>query len=179
MKFTIVSHAGLLVESAGTSLMMDPWLVGSCYWRSWWNYPKPAAFASQLTELDYVYLTHMHWDHFHRPSLRKLPPSATLLIPEARIYKRMFATFSASKRLSIEIRKGATRDYLIFFQLLDMFEYDFFPLRKLFRPRFLKVWLRRWREVFDCFGLLARILFGRGDPLAKFVPRITTGSDSR
>ncbi len=50
MKFTIVSHAGLLVESAGTSLMMDPWIVGSCYWRSWWNYPKPAAFVSQLTE---------------------------------------------------------------------------------------------------------------------------------
>ena len=95
------------------------------------------------------------------------------------IDERMLASFSVSKRLSIEIRKGATWDYLIFFQLLEMFEHDFFPLRKLSRPRFLKVWLRRWWEVHDYSGLLALILFGRGDPFAKFVPRITTGSDLR
>jgi len=83
MQFTILSHAGLLVESRGTSLMCDPWILGSCYWRSWWNYPKPAPFAARMERLDYVYLTHMHWDHFHGPSLRRLPRDATLLIPQA------------------------------------------------------------------------------------------------
>jgi UDP-MurNAc hydroxylase len=82
MKFTILSHAGLLVESGGVRLAIDPWIIGSCYWRSWWNYPKPVPWAAHM-QVDYVYLTHLHWDHFHGPSLRKLPRSATLLIPES------------------------------------------------------------------------------------------------
>jgi UDP-MurNAc hydroxylase len=83
MKFMILGHAGMLVESDRVTLMVDPWIVGSCYWRSWWNYPKPAAVATHMTDLDYIYITHMHWDHFHGPSLRKLPLSATVLIPQA------------------------------------------------------------------------------------------------
>ncbi len=90
------------------------------------------------------------------------------------LYKHMFATFSASKRVSIEIRKGGLRDYLIFFQLLDMFEYEYFPLRMLVKPRFLRVWLRRWREVLDYAGLLLAVVFARKgeDPLKKFVAKI-------
>ena len=88
MKFTILSHAGLLVESSGTRLVVDPWLVGSCYWRSWWNYPAVPEFAKNIEEVDYIYLTHMHWDHFHGPSLDRLPKSATILIPKAH-FRRM------------------------------------------------------------------------------------------
>ncbi len=87
MKFTILSHAGMLVESNGVSLMTDPWLLGSCYWRSWWNYPKPSQIW-RGRDLNFIYITHMHWDHFHGPSLRKLDPKATLLIPQAH-FKRM------------------------------------------------------------------------------------------
>jgi UDP-MurNAc hydroxylase len=81
MKFTILSHAGMLVEAQGIKLVSDPWILGSSYWRSWWNYPKPAAFSKD--GIDYIYLTHMHWDHFHGPSLRKFPPSVTFLVPKA------------------------------------------------------------------------------------------------
>jgi len=81
MKFTILSHAGMLVEAQGIKLVSDPWILGSSYWRSWWNYPKPASFSKEGT--DYIYLTHMHWDHFHGPSLRKFPPSVTFLVPKA------------------------------------------------------------------------------------------------
>src|SRR5438046_2154579 len=30
----------MLVNSRRTTLITDPWLVGSTYWRSWWNCPK-------------------------------------------------------------------------------------------------------------------------------------------
>src|SRR5262245_30122810 len=43
MKFTILSHAGLCVEHNGVRIVPDPWLLGSCYWRSWWNFPEPPA----------------------------------------------------------------------------------------------------------------------------------------
>src|SRR5947207_12030194 len=82
MNFTILSHAAMLVRSRGTSLITDPWLVGSTYWRSWWNYPKASDAWREVEDLDYIAITHMHWDHFHGPSLRQLPRSATVLIPD-------------------------------------------------------------------------------------------------
>jgi UDP-MurNAc hydroxylase len=83
MKFTVLSHAGLLVESQGIKLLIDPWILGSCYWRSWWNYPKPVLLPGQLDDIDAIYITHHHWDHFHGPSLRTLPQSATVFVPKS------------------------------------------------------------------------------------------------
>jgi UDP-MurNAc hydroxylase len=83
MKFTILSHAGLLVEHAGVRVVCDPWLVGSCYWRSWWNFPEPDPALVADLRADFIYLTHLHWDHFHGPSLRKLfGPATRILVPK-------------------------------------------------------------------------------------------------
>jgi UDP-MurNAc hydroxylase len=83
MKFTILSHAGLLVEHRGARIVFDPWLIGSCYWRSWWNFPEPDPQLIENLRPDFVYLTHLHWDHFHGPSLKKLfEPKTTILVPK-------------------------------------------------------------------------------------------------
>src|SRR6478672_8307857 len=78
---TVLSHAGLLVESHGRQLICDPWLIGSCYWRSWWNYPpvEPKLIASLRP--DWIYLTHIHWDHFHGASLKLFSRDTPILIP--------------------------------------------------------------------------------------------------
>ncbi len=89
MKFRILGHACLEVTSGGKQLLCDPWLVGSAYWRSWWNYPPvPDGLVDELAP-DYIYLTHMHWDHFHAPTLRRLGLGRCILIPrtpDRRIY---------------------------------------------------------------------------------------------
>ncbi len=83
MKFTILSHAGLSVEHNGVRLVSDPWLLGSCYWRSWWNFPEPPASLISDLKPDFIYLTHLHWDHFHGASLKKLfAPSTPILVPK-------------------------------------------------------------------------------------------------
>lgn len=83
MKFTILSHAGLLVEHAGVRVVCDPWLIGSCYWRSWWNFPEPDPELIGDLRADLVYLTHLHWDHFHGPSLQRLfSPKTRVLVPK-------------------------------------------------------------------------------------------------
>lgn len=83
MKFTILSHAGLLVEHAGVRVVCDPWLIGSCYWRSWWNFPEPDPELIANLRADFVYLTHLHWDHFHGPSLQRLfSPKTRVLVPK-------------------------------------------------------------------------------------------------
>lgn len=83
MKFTILSHAGLLVEnSAGKKLVCDPWLRGSSYWRSWWNYPPVSKELVNNLNPDVLYITHIHWDHFHGPSLNKFPKDIKILVPK-------------------------------------------------------------------------------------------------
>lgn len=81
VKFTILSHAGLLVESGGVSVVVDPWLVGSCYWRSWFNFPEPEPALIDALAPNYIYITHLHWDHFHGPSLRRFSRQTPVLVP--------------------------------------------------------------------------------------------------
>ncbi len=83
MKFVVLSHAGLAVEHNGVRLVCDPWLIGSCYWRSWWNFPEPDPELVQNLAPQFIYLTHLHWDHFHGPSLKKLfDPKTTVVVPK-------------------------------------------------------------------------------------------------
>ena len=73
----IHGHSCCEIRGANHSLICDPWLLGSAYWRSWWNFPKAESIDKLLKiwqekkEL-YIYLTHIHWDHFHGPTLRKI-----------------------------------------------------------------------------------------------------------
>lgn len=82
MKFQVLSHAGLNVEHNGISVLIDPWLIGSCYWRSWWNFPEPSRELIDSLKPDYIYITHLHWDHFHGPSLRLFDKSTPFLVPK-------------------------------------------------------------------------------------------------
>ena len=85
MKFKVLSHAGLAVDCHGTQLVCDPWLVGSTYWRSWWNFPTPPAELIDQLQPDAVYLTHLHWDHFHGVSLRRCNPSTKIYVPKVNL----------------------------------------------------------------------------------------------
>jgi UDP-MurNAc hydroxylase len=83
LQITILSHAGLCVEHKGVRIVADPWLVGSCYWRSWWNFPEPPPELIADLQPDYIYLTHLHWDHFHGASLKKLfAPTTRIIVPK-------------------------------------------------------------------------------------------------
>ena len=82
MKFTVLSHAGLFVESKSTSLLFDPWLLGSAYWRSWWNFPEPPQDLIRSIQPTAIYLTHLHWDHFHGPSLKLFSKDTKFYVPK-------------------------------------------------------------------------------------------------
>src|SRR4051794_18696259 len=88
MYFQTLSHAGLRVVASGKELVCDPWLVGSTYWRSWWNYPPvPAELVDSLAP-DFIYLTHLHWDHFQSVSLKRFDRDTPVLVPYDR-YERI------------------------------------------------------------------------------------------
>lgn len=81
MQFRILSHACLEVSTPDTTLLTDPWVVGSAYWRSWWNYPPIPDGLVDTLKPDFIYLTHLHWDHFHGVSLKKLGLDRHILVP--------------------------------------------------------------------------------------------------
>ena len=71
-EFKLLSHASATVSYGGKTILMDPWLLGSCYWRSWWNYPPVKPEIKTNLNVDAIYITHVHWDHWHGPTLKKL-----------------------------------------------------------------------------------------------------------
>jgi UDP-MurNAc hydroxylase len=106
MQFQTLSHAGLRVEAGGVELVCDPWLVGSVYWRSWWNYPPVPKSLVQSLKPDFIYLTHLHWDHFQADSLKLFPADTPILVPYDR-YERMTRDLKAVGRTNVrEVRHG-------------------------------------------------------------------------
>mgnify|MGYP001354926004 FL=1 len=66
-----IGHACIVLRKPGGTpvLFTDPWLIGSCYWRSWWlqNYPSEEQI-SELQKAKFCYITHEHPDHLHLPT---------------------------------------------------------------------------------------------------------------
>ena len=71
MVFKILSHACMYVTHNNDSLLIDPWLIGSCYWRSWWNYPPVSKEVLSDLNPSAIYITHVHWDHWHGTTLKR------------------------------------------------------------------------------------------------------------
>src|SRR5436190_872743 len=108
MRFSILSHACLNVEHRGRSVLVDPWLRGSAYWRSWWNFPPVDSAMIDTLRPDFIYLTHIHWDHFHGPTLRGFDRDTTLLIAFDRHDRMKRDLFSMGFHNIVEIRHGET-----------------------------------------------------------------------
>lgn len=81
MRLTVIGHAALYIETDGPTILVDPWLFGSVYWRSWWHYPPSPEPRPEWLAPDFIYLTHHHFDHFHYPSMRCIDRRAHVLVP--------------------------------------------------------------------------------------------------
>lgn len=81
MRVTVIGHSCLRAETRAGTILVDPWLFGSCYWRSWWHFPPSTPPTDEMLAPDFVYLTHHHFDHFHYPSMRRLDRSTRVMVP--------------------------------------------------------------------------------------------------
>jgi hypothetical protein len=67
----VIGHATLRVRGGGRSLLTDPWLIDPIVCNSSFHFPPLVHDSASLAaETDAIYISHVHPDHFHPPSLR-------------------------------------------------------------------------------------------------------------
>jgi UDP-MurNAc hydroxylase len=71
MKIRFVGHASIAVTSHNQTILCDPWLVGKVFNNSWAlvTHPSPPPW----TDVNYIWISHEHPDHFNFPSLKSIP----------------------------------------------------------------------------------------------------------
>ena len=83
MRITNVGHAGLYLETAAGTVLCDPWF-NPAYFASWFPFPANDGLdPSSIGSPDYLYVSHLHRDHFDAQFLREhVSKQATVLLPE-------------------------------------------------------------------------------------------------
>lgn len=80
MKVVNIKSACIAVESNELKILMDPWLVDGEYYGSWYHYPPLTIKETYFEDIDYIYISHIHPDHFSRESMKLLDKSIPVLI---------------------------------------------------------------------------------------------------
>ena len=83
MRITYLGHAGLRIDTAHGSILCDPW-TNPAYFDSWFVFPDNSGLDwGRLGQTDYLYVSHMHQDHFDPVLLRDhVSHAATVLLPD-------------------------------------------------------------------------------------------------
>jgi UDP-MurNAc hydroxylase len=71
------------IDTAAGSILTDPW-VNPAYFASWFPFPDNSLLDWEtLGDVDYLYVSHLHRDHFDAAHLRRyVSKQATVLLPE-------------------------------------------------------------------------------------------------
>ena len=72
MEIDYLNHASIIIRDGETSLLIDPWLWGTCFEDGWGlRYDNPDAI-NKTKACTHLWVSHFHQDHFHRPTLKKI-----------------------------------------------------------------------------------------------------------
>jgi L-ascorbate metabolism protein UlaG (beta-lactamase superfamily) len=103
VRITWIGHASFFVQFAGHSVLIDP------NWAKWHGPVKrcrqPGLNLHGLPEVDLILVTHAHFDHLHKPSLRVLQSRQGIIVPKG------------SKRLVHKLGFPATHEVTIWDEL--------------------------------------------------------------
>ena len=83
MDVQFITHATLKIKGAFGTLLCDPWFLNEpVYNLSTWKYPAALLAPDDVvSDVDYLFITHTHEDHFHIPSIDHIHRDVTVLLP--------------------------------------------------------------------------------------------------
>lgn len=65
LQFKFIANAsGIFIGKNGTNILCDPWIVDGVFEGSWCHFPKLKTTIDDLKNVDAIYISHLHPDHF-------------------------------------------------------------------------------------------------------------------
>ncbi len=85
MQAISLGHAGILVRANGKTIVCDPWFVPA-FFASWFVFPRndqlPDDLMHEVCNPDFLYISHLHGDHFDERFLYdRMNKETTVLLP--------------------------------------------------------------------------------------------------
>src|SRR5690242_4174203 len=82
VRITFLGHVGLFIETRHGRVLCDPWFTPA-YFGAWFPFPRndrlePDEFRSP----DFLYVSHLHRDHFDPEFLATVDKRAQVLLPD-------------------------------------------------------------------------------------------------
>jgi UDP-MurNAc hydroxylase len=74
LRIEFVNHSSFLQASGGVRLICDPWLGGAAFDDSWGLLAPTALRYEDFAGVTHLWFSHEHPDHFHPPTLKRIPP---------------------------------------------------------------------------------------------------------
>src|ERR1700749_5274040 len=83
VRITGTGHASMRIDTPAGSILCDPW-VNPAYFASWFPFPDNSRLDwDALGDCDYLYISHLHRDHFDAKNLREhVNKDAVVLLPD-------------------------------------------------------------------------------------------------
>jgi UDP-MurNAc hydroxylase len=78
MRVTNVADSCVLIEQGDLRVLTDPWIGGPA--GTWVQFPPPVVRPVDIGRLDWIFISHLHDDHCHIPTIRQLDPTAKILL---------------------------------------------------------------------------------------------------
>ncbi len=79
LALTWIGHASFLIQFAGLNVLIDPNFANWLFLLK--RLRRPGILLEDLPPIDLVLLTHAHFDHFHKPTLRRIPSPKIGIMP--------------------------------------------------------------------------------------------------
>lgn len=80
LKIEIYAHACCKISYGEKSILIDPWLVGRTYWDAWQLDP-PASETPEKVVASAMIISHWHFDHLNKPTLRRMNKNIPVFVP--------------------------------------------------------------------------------------------------
>lgn len=82
MKIHYLKSASVIIEANSVKILCDPWLIDGEYYGSWYHYPPYDFEKENFDNIDFIYISHIHPDHFSILTLEQLNKKIPVLIHE-------------------------------------------------------------------------------------------------
>ena len=114
MTLEFVNHSSFIVKHNDISIMCDPWIEGRIFNNGWDLLSKTKFSYEDFKNIQYIWFSHEHPDHFYPPNIKKIPieyrQNITILFQETIDGRVTEFCEKAGFKAVIEMKKGKYYD---------------------------------------------------------------------